>query len=202
MKSQVKVRPTKNCLVALSEFPFFVLDLKDIESVHFERVDLKIKNFDMAVIYKDFQTFKRINSIPREEIDNIKMYLNTIGIIYSEGMTPLNWNNVLSHIREEFEAFLEEGGWNFLQTNDPEGDENGESEEDDPEFVDDGSDFSEEDDDESEYSEEDESESDDDFDEVGSEGEDWDDMHKKAYEEDKQAAMRRQQHRVKVARKK
>ena len=37
-KSVVKVRPTKNCLIAISEFPFFVVDIDDIEIVHFERV--------------------------------------------------------------------------------------------------------------------------------------------------------------------
>jgi len=37
-KSVVKVRPTKNCLIAISEFPFFVIDINDIEIVHFERV--------------------------------------------------------------------------------------------------------------------------------------------------------------------
>ena len=37
-KSVVKVRPTKNCLIAISEFPFFVVDIRDIEVVHFERV--------------------------------------------------------------------------------------------------------------------------------------------------------------------
>jgi nucleosome binding factor SPN SPT16 subunit len=37
-KSVVKVRPTKNCLIAISEFPFFVVDINDIEVVHFERI--------------------------------------------------------------------------------------------------------------------------------------------------------------------
>lgn len=37
-KSVVKVKPTKNCLIAISEFPFFVVDIDDIEMVHFERV--------------------------------------------------------------------------------------------------------------------------------------------------------------------
>lgn len=53
-KSVVKIRPTKNCLIAISEFPFFVIELDDIETVHFERVQFGIKNFDMAIIYKDF----------------------------------------------------------------------------------------------------------------------------------------------------
>ena len=37
-KSVVKVRPTKYCLIAISEFPFFVIDIDDIEVVCFERV--------------------------------------------------------------------------------------------------------------------------------------------------------------------
>lgn len=115
IKSVVKIRPTKNCLIAISEFPFFVIDLKEIEAVHFERVAFGIKNFDMAIIFKDFHTFKRINSIPRESIEEIKTYLNEIGVIFSEGVVPMNWNAVLQQIREDFEAFLETGGWRFLQ---------------------------------------------------------------------------------------
>ena len=94
-KSVVKVRPTKNCLIAISEFPFFVVDINDIEVVHFERVQFGIKNFDMAIIFKDFQTFKRINSIPIEHIEEIKSYLDEIGLIYSESVVPMNWTNIL-----------------------------------------------------------------------------------------------------------
>lgn len=53
-KSVVKIKPTQNCLVAISEFPFFVLDTSEIEAVVFERVTFGIKNFDMAIVYKDF----------------------------------------------------------------------------------------------------------------------------------------------------
>lgn len=114
-KSVVKVRPTKNCLIAISEFPFFVIDIDDIEVVHFERLSFGIKNFDMAIILKDFTTFKRINSVPVEHIEDIKSYFDEIGIIYSESLVPMNWNNVLAQIREDFEAFLGEGAWKFLQ---------------------------------------------------------------------------------------
>ena len=81
--------------MAVSEFPFFVIDIAEIEYVHFERVHFSIKNFDMAIIFKDFHTFKRINSIPIEHLEEIKTYLDTIGIIYSEGVVPMNWANVL-----------------------------------------------------------------------------------------------------------
>lgn len=94
-KSVVKVRPTKNCLIALSEFPCFVIDIDDIEIVYFERVQFGIKNFDMAIIFKDLTTFKRINSIPIEFLEEIKTYLDEIGIVYSEGVVPMNWTNIL-----------------------------------------------------------------------------------------------------------
>ena len=50
-----------------------------------------IKNFDMAIVFKDFTTFKRINSIPIEHLEEIKSYLSEIGIIYFEGVLPMNW---------------------------------------------------------------------------------------------------------------
>lgn len=95
-KSVVRIRPTKNCLIAISEYPPFVIDINDIEVVHFERVAFGIKNYDMAIIFKDFTTFKRINSIPIEYLEDIKNYLDEIGIIYSESVIPMNWNNILT----------------------------------------------------------------------------------------------------------
>ena len=176
-------------MIAIGEFPFFVIDIKEIEAVHFERVSFGIKNFDMAIIFKDFHTFKRINSIPRESIEEIKVYLNSIGIIFSEGVVPMNWNAVLQQIREDFESFLETGGWRFLHE-----DEHEEAEDEDPELAEDpefnedesgedsddsGSDFSDEEDEEDYSSEADDDES---------EGLSWDELEKKAYEEDKSAA--------------
>jgi len=95
-KSSVNMYPTANCLVALSELPTFVMDIEDIEIVHFERVTLSIKNFDMVFVYKDFTTFKRINSIPMESLDTIKTWLDQVEIVFSEGPMPLNWIAVLA----------------------------------------------------------------------------------------------------------
>jgi nucleosome binding factor SPN SPT16 subunit len=49
----------------------------------------------MAIIFKDFQTFKRINSIPIEYIEELKNYLDEIGKIYSDSVVPMNWTNIL-----------------------------------------------------------------------------------------------------------
>lgn len=195
-KSAVKIRPTvKNCLIAITEQPFFVIDIRDIEAVHFERVTFNIKNFDMAIIFKDFNHFERINSIPRESIEELKRYLDGVGIIFSEGLVPMNWRNILEKIRSDFEGFLDnDGGWKFLHedaSDEEEGEEGSELA--DPEFTDDGSGSSSEDD-ESDYSDEDEDDSGADYDSEESEAPSWDEQERRAREEDRKAAQRRQQH--------
>mmetsp|Transcript_23421 Transcript_23421/g.17863 ORF Transcript_23421/g.17863 Transcript_23421/m.17863 type:complete len:293 (+) Transcript_23421:2193-3071(+) len=197
MKSIVKVRPTKNCLIAISEFPCFVVDISEIEIAYFERVTFGIKNFDIAFVFRDYTTFKRINSVPIEYLDPIKSYLSEIGIIFFEGVLPMNWQNTLAAIRDDFEGFLEGGAWKFLSDNvdseNGEGEE-GESEDEDPEFKVDSEEGEEES--ESDYSDDD----DDDYsssdldseEELSESGMSWDEMEKHAEEEDKKAAVRRQ----------
>jgi len=130
-KGIVKLMPTVNCLVNLTEYPFFVITLEDIEIVHFERVQFSIRNFDMVFVFKDFHTTKRISSIPRESLDNIKDWLDQVDILFSEGVMSLNWNTVLAEIRKDFPKFLEEGGWAFLRDDD---DAEGEDSEEDSAF--------------------------------------------------------------------
>ncbi len=168
------------------------MDIDDIEAVTFERVHYGIKNFDMAIIFKDFTTFKRINSIPIENIETIKDYLDEIGVIYSESITPINWTNVLAHIRENFVDFLDDGGWRFLQ-NDADDEEEGEGEDEDESF------HSEDDEEEEDESESDFDDDDDDYsssslgseEELSEEGVSWEEMERRAEEEDRKAATRR-----------
>ncbi|TNV85367.1 hypothetical protein FGO68_gene4788 [Halteria grandinella] len=116
-KSSVNIMPASRCLLALQEQPFLVLDIDDIEVAHFERIQYGTRNFDLVLIYKEYQTFKRISAIPREHLDTIKSWLNGSDILYSEGPMCLNWTNILQHIREDFEGFVEDGGWSFLRDN-------------------------------------------------------------------------------------
>lgn len=150
----------------------------------------------MAIIFKDFVTFKRINSIPIEHIENIKEYLNDIGIIYAESVVNMNWTNLLQTIREDFETFLNDGAWRFLVDDDD--DQNAEEGED--EIEEDGS-FSldEEGEDEESESDYDEDSDDDDFDsssfeeeeDLSEEGLSWEEMERQAEEDDRRAATRR-----------
>lgn len=187
----MRIRPTKECLVALSEFPFFVLDVNDIEVVHFERMYYGMKNFDLAIIKKDFVTCTRINSIPTEHTEELKSYFNVINVIYLESLAPLKWDLILSQIREDFNGWLDEGAW--MQLVEDEDDEQEESEDEEDPMCN----YGEEEDDESESDDY----SDDGSDEVSSdvasesqlseEGQSWDELEKKAIEEDRKAVQPR-----------
>ena len=95
---------------------------------YFERLAYGIKNFDIALIQKDLTNFKRINSIPIEHIEDVKNFLDASEIVFAEGVVPLNWNNLLQQIRDDFKSFLDEGGWKFLVDSGEEG-KGGEEEE-------------------------------------------------------------------------
>lgn len=93
-----------------------MLDINDIEVVHFERMFYGMKNFDLAIIFKDFHTHTRIDSVPTEYTEQLKTYFNEIGLIYFESQQPFKWDAILSHIREDFEAWVDNGPWrDFLE---------------------------------------------------------------------------------------
>lgn len=63
-----------------------------------------------------------------EYIDDLKSFFDEIGVVYCEGPATLNWSAVLTEIRNNFEDWLEDGGWSFLIDD---GDDADEGEEDD-----------------------------------------------------------------------
>ena len=189
-KSTVRILPTASCLVELTEFPPLVISANDIEVVNLERVGFHLKNFDMAVIFKDFsRDAHRIDQIPVQHLDNIKQWLGTLDIKYYEGKSNLNWKPLLRQIKEDPDEWLEGGGWEFLnnELDDLDGDEDGEGEESE-------SDFEPSDDSEEEESEEEsESESmveseDDEEEELSDSGMDWDELEEKAAADDDEAS--------------
>lgn len=114
-KSSVFISPTSTCLVELTETPFVVITLAEIEIVNLERVGLGQKNFDMTVVFKDFKRdVLRIDSIPSTALDGIKEWLDTTGLKYYESRLNLNWRPILKTITDDPEKFIEDGGWEFL----------------------------------------------------------------------------------------
>jgi nucleosome binding factor SPN SPT16 subunit len=73
------MQPTTDCLVHLSEPPFTVITLADIEIAHLERVQFGLKNFDLVIVYRDFSLpVVHINSIPTDQLDNVKEWLEYV----------------------------------------------------------------------------------------------------------------------------
>jgi len=115
-RSSVFLQPTVHCLVNLTEVPFFVLSLSDIEIAYFERVHFNVKNFDLVFVFKDYdRKVCHINSIASESLDTIKEWLDNIDVKYYEGPQNLAWDRIMSTIREDPVKFhTQDGGWAFL----------------------------------------------------------------------------------------
>lgn len=114
-KSSTFIIPTSSCLVELIETPFLVITLSEIEIVNLERVGLGQKNFDMAIVFKDFKRpVAKIDSIPSTALDGIKEWLDTTDLKYYESRLNLNWPNILKSIIDDPQGFIDNGGWEFL----------------------------------------------------------------------------------------
>jgi nucleosome binding factor SPN SPT16 subunit len=199
-KEMVTIMPTLNCLVNLTETPFFVVDLVDVDHVHFERVTYMSKAFDMVLVNKDFNKDPwRVDMIPNGDKDSIQDWLTDMEITYTEGPMNLNWKQIIATVRaddrfymttEEDSVTEKEAGWEFLRMFGRDDDDEGDEEDDDSAF----SQEQEEDAEEEESEEEDfdsdvDDEDEDDFDgdeDLEEEGLDWDEMEEKAAEEDRQ----------------
>uniref|UniRef100_A0A7S0S408 FACT complex subunit n=1 Tax=Chlamydomonas leiostraca TaxID=1034604 RepID=A0A7S0S408_9CHLO len=193
-RSTAFIMPTVNCLVELVEVPFTVVSLNDIEVINLERVGFNLKNFDMAIVFKDFaRDVLRIDAIPSKSLDTIKDWLNSVGIKYYESKLNLAWKPILKSIQEDPDGFIEQGGWEFLnmdKSDDEDGEESEQSEDyapDEDEDEDDGSEEEEDSDDES-LVESDEDDDDDDEDDEDEEeaGKTWEELEEEAKRDDKE----------------
>ncbi|RKO97930.1 hypothetical protein CXG81DRAFT_14380 [Caulochytrium protostelioides] len=111
----VLMQPTTDCLVHLTEVPTTVVTLSEVELVHLERVQFGLNNFDMVFVFKDFKKAPvHINTIPMEKLEDVKDWLDTSDVVFSEGQVNLNWNQIMKTVNEDPGAFFREGGWSFL----------------------------------------------------------------------------------------
>lgn len=193
-RASVNLVPTVNCLVCLTEMPFFVLTLDEVEMVNFERIKFGLRNFDMVFVMKDYtKPAVTINSIPIDKLETLKDWLLQVEIVYFEGPVNLVWPKVLKTIREmpDFDPWGDEGWRSFLDTtiDDEEDEEEPQEEEYQPESVSEKEYSSDEYLSPDELSEED-SDAYEDLDEEEEEGEDWDTLEKRALESDERKRAR------------
>jgi len=190
-RSNVYIQPTTECLIQVTEPPFMVLTLDDIEVAHLERVQFTLKNFDLVFVFKDFtRPPYHINTIPVESLEDVKEFLNTSDIAFSEGPLNLNWSVIMKTVTADPHQFFLDGGWSFLQ-NDSD-DEDGQEEEDEESAfeiseseLEEASESSEED----SYSDSASAEASDDDGSDEEEGEDWDELERKAKKRDRESGL-------------
>lgn len=195
-KEMVTIQPTLNCLCNLTETPFFVVDLSNVDHVHFERVTFMSKAFDMVLVNKDFTKQPwRVDMIPNQDKDSIQEWLTDMEISYTEGPMNLNWKQIMSTVAgderfymdtEEDEVTPKEAGWEFLRMFGRDDDEDDESEQESV-YSEHGEQEESTEDEESEEADFDsEEESDYDADEdLEEQGMDWDDMEREAAADDR-----------------
>lgn len=189
-RSSCLLQPTSTCLVNLTEWPPFVVTLEEAEFVHFERVSFQLKNFDMVFVFKDYtRKVQMVQQVPMSSLDNVKEWLNSCDIYYTEGIQSLNWPKIMKTITDDPEDFFANGGWNFLSTESDEEDEEDDEESEEaysPSEEESGASDEEEDEDEEESGEvTSESESEVSLDSDESEGKDWSDLEAEAQRADR-----------------
>ncbi|ETS82139.1 FACT complex subunit SPT16 [Pestalotiopsis fici W106-1] len=202
-RSNVYVQPTTDCLIQVTEPPFLVVTLEDVEVAHLERVQFGLKNFDLVFVFKDFtRAPAHINTIPVESLDDVKEWLDSSEIAYTEGPLNLNWPTIMKTVTADTHQFFADGGWSFLAA---ESDDEGEEEEEEEsafeiseEELDDASESSEEDSDFDDDASADASEEEASDDE---EGEDWDELEKKAKRKDRESGLEDEDRKQKKRRK-
>lgn len=207
-REMVRLQPTVDSLINVTDTPPFVLTLSDIEHVHLEGVMGNKKNFDMSIIMKDKMTWHRISAIDMKELGTIREWLTDIGQTCTHGSIAMKWPAILENVREipveEFWSDVDENGerkdigWDFLNVEARVESEDEEGEEDEESAYEVNSEESEE----SEYNVSlDEEDSEDGLDsEVYSDaddsdaGEDWEELDRKAKEEDRKKRGRDDSH--------
>lgn len=191
-RSNVLIQPATDAIVQLTEPPFTVVTLTEIEVAHLERVQFGLKNFDLVFVFKDFNRAPvHINTIPVESLESVKEWLDSVDISYTEGPLNLNWGMIMKTVTADPHQFFVDGGWSFLAAESDS--EDGDEEDEESAFEMSDSELAA-----SDESSEDESDFDDDAsaeasDEVSeddvSEGEDWDELEEKAKKKDREAGM-------------
>ncbi|KAI0273829.1 FACT complex subunit SPT16 [Gloeopeniophorella convolvens] len=114
-RTNVRLQPTTESLIHLSDPPFLVVTLADIEIASLERVQFGLKQFDVVFVFKDFTKAPlHINSIPSAQLDDVKNWLDSVDIPIAEGPVNLNWGPIMKTINDSPYDFFREGGWTFL----------------------------------------------------------------------------------------
>ncbi|GAB1211084.1 FACT complex subunit spt16 [Aspergillus terreus] len=190
-RSNVLIQPTTDALVQLTEPPFLVITLNEIEIAHLERVQFGLKNFDLVFVLKDFHRPPvHINTIPVEALEGVKDWLDSVDIAFTEGPLNLNWTTIMKTVVSDPYGFFADGGWSFLAAESDS--EDGDEEEEESAFELSESELAaadESSEDDSEFDDDASAEASEDFSADEESGEDWDELEKKAKKKDREGGL-------------
>lgn len=111
-KETVHFMITNDCVVSLTDSPFFVLNFDEVEIVNLERITFITKTFDCVFIFKNKKKpVMPINSIDTTRLLFLKDLLDSRNIVFMETKVSINWNNLMASIMENPVGFYENGGW-------------------------------------------------------------------------------------------
>ena len=146
----------------------------------------------MVLVFRDFnRPPAHINTIPVESLDQVKDWLDSVEIPFSEGPLNLNWTTVMKTVTSDPHQFFVDGGWSFLAAESDNEDDSEEEEESAFEMSGSELEASEESsEDETDFDENASAEaSDEDASADDSGGEDWDELEKKAARKDRESGL-------------
>ncbi|KAH9386069.1 uncharacterized protein NEMAJ01_0965 [Nematocida major] len=115
-RQSVLIQPTAECLVNLTEFPFFILPLKEIEILNFERRVSGVTTSDLVFVLKDkSKAPMHVYGISASSVPWMMDFFDSKNICFTETKVNIQWNNVIRSILNDPVAFYEGGAWAILQ---------------------------------------------------------------------------------------
>jgi len=114
LRSLVPCFPTRDCVVAMQEWPAFCMSISEMEFVVFERYSQQLSEFDLLFINKNYEKMPtKISAIRRTDIDKIKTWLTEINMVWYHSNVPLIWSKVMKDVIQQIQhrRFVEDGGW-------------------------------------------------------------------------------------------
>lgn len=115
-RQSVFIQPTSECLINLTEFPFFILLFKDIEILNFERRVSGVTTCDLVFVMKDkTRPPVHVHGISASSVPWLMDFFDSKNICFTETKVNIQWSNVLKSILDDPVAFYEGGAWAILQ---------------------------------------------------------------------------------------
>ncbi len=65
-----------------------------------------IKSFDVTFVFKDYENHIRVSSIPINDVEKVKNWLDSCNVIFYDMGKNMNWSKFLGQIRGDFKKFV------------------------------------------------------------------------------------------------